>query len=620
MKNILKLLLLATGILFMYSSCKKIDNLPSYANGLAPVLTSSATNITPAPSDSNKNVVTFSWSNPKYATDSSTQKFILEIDSTGRNFSKEITSTVSGKLNISFTGQQLNNILASFGFTPGQSFSFDIRVTSSYGNNNNQLKSNVIKVSITSYLVPIILVPSSTNALTLLVINASNTAVSFNWNSSPYGTSNTINYALQMDVVGGSFASPQVLKYGTALTSGITVNDLNALAIAAGVIGGSTKNVEFRIVSYLGTTYTTPLVYSNAVTISITTFTPIPPTLYIVGDATPGGWSNPVPLPSQQFTRIDAVSYGIVVNLTAGKSYVFLPLNGDWTHKYGGASATGGALLADNAVPGSNTPAPATSGMYQIVVNFQTGTYTITPFTSTIPSSIFIVGDATAGGWSNPVPTPSQQFTQIDAVTFGTVMKLNGGKSYLLLPSNGNWNPKYAVASSSANPAGDNFGYYDQNANPQSAFNTNIPSPTADGLYQMLANFQTLKYSVTPFTGVYPVPSALYIVGDATAGQWNNPVPTPSQQFTQISLTDFQLTVALTAGKSYLLLPSNGNWNPKYAVASASANPLGDNFGYYDQNAVPASAFNTNIPAPAVSGNYLIDVNFATGKYTVTKQ
>ena len=136
------------------------------------------------------------------------------------------------------------------------------------------------------------------------------------------------------------------------------------------------------------------------VTISITTFTPIPPTLYIVGDATPGGWNNPVPLPSQQFTRLDAVSYGIVINLTAGKSYLLLPVNGDWGHKYGGASATGGALLADGAVPGSNTPAPATSGMYEIVVNFQTGTYTVTPFTMTIPGNLYIVGDATAGGWN----------------------------------------------------------------------------------------------------------------------------------------------------------------------------------------------------------------------------
>src|SRR5665647_2469310 len=483
-------LLLAFAVIFSFTACKKVADLPFYANGSAPVLTSSATSITPAPSDSNKIVATFSWTNPKYATDSSTQKFILEIDSSGRNFSKEVTSIVSGKLGISFTGQQLNDILAGFGFAPGQTFSFDIRVTSSYGNNNEQLKSNVITVKITSYLVPITLVPSSTTPLVLKVTDATNTAISFNWNSSTYGT-NVINYALQIDTVGDNFAHPQVIKYDNALTSGISVNDLNSAAIAVGVMGGSTKNVEFRIVSYLGTNYTTPLVYSNAVAINITTFTPIPPTLYIVGDATPGGWSNPVPLPSQQFTRIDAVSYGIIVDLTAGKSYLLLPVNGDWTHKYGGSSATGGTLLADNAVPGSNTPAPATSGTYQIIVNFQTGTYT-----------------------------------------------------------------------------------------------------------------------VTPYTGTLPVPTDLFIVGDATPGGWTNPVPTPSQQFTRVNLTDFQLTVNLSSAGSYVFLPVNGDWTHKYGGTSATGGSI-----LYD-GAVPGS----NTPGPAVTGNYLIDVNFATGKYTLTKQ
>ncbi|MEO7766474.1 MAG: SusE domain-containing protein, partial [Ferruginibacter sp.] len=352
MKNIFKLLLLSMGIMFMYSSCKKVAELPLYSNGMAPVLSSSITDIKPTPADSNKVVVSFSWTNPKYATDSTTQKFILEIDSSGRNFSKSITSTVSGKPGIAFTGLQLNNILAEFGFKPGQTFSFDIRVTSSYGNNNEQLKSNVIKVNITSYLVPITLVPSSAQALVLLVANATSTAVSFNWNASLYGA-NTINYALQVDTVGGTFTNPQVIKYGSLLTSSMLVNDLNSLAIAAGVLGGSTKNVQFRIVSYLGTTYTTPLVYSNPVTINITTFTPIPANLYIVGDATPLGWNNDAGLsPTQQFTRLDAVSYGIVVNLKKTGSYVFVPVAGDWSHKFGGAAAAGGPLLADNAVPG----------------------------------------------------------------------------------------------------------------------------------------------------------------------------------------------------------------------------------------------------------------------------
>ena len=599
MKYLLKISLFTVMLATVFTACKKVDNLPFYANGTAVVLTGSSANITPTPSDSSKVVATFSWTNPNYATDSNTQKFILEIDSTGRNFSKETVSIVIGKPSISFTGQQLNNILAAFGFAAGQTFSFDIRVTSSYGNNNEQLKSNVLSVKISSYLVPITLVPSSTADLTLLVTNASNKAISFNWNESAYGT-NVINYALQMDVAGNNFATPQVLKTGTTLNSSITVNDLNSLAIAAGIIGGSSKSMEFRVVSYLGTTYATKMVTSNVVSVKLTTFTPVPPALYIVGDATDGGWSNPVPLPSQQFSRIDGVSYGIVVKLTAGKSYLLLPTNGDWGHKYGGASATGGALLADNAVPGSNTPAPATTGMYQIVVNFQTGTYTVTPFTNTIPTALFIVGDATDGGWANPVPTPSQQFTKIDGASFGAVVKLTTGKSYLFLPVNGDWSKKFGGASATGGAL------LADGAVPGS----NTPAPSATGYYQIIVNFQTNTYTVTPYLGPVPPPSNLYIVGDATAGGWNNPVPTPSQQFTRISLTDFQLTIPLTAGKGYVFLPLNGDWGHKFGGSSATGGTI------LADGAVPSS----NTPSPAVTGTYLIDVNFLTGQYTLTKQ
>jgi hypothetical protein len=68
----------------------------------------------------------------------------------------------------------------------------------------------------------------------------------------------------------------------------------------------------------------------------------------------------------------------LTVNLSSAGSYLFLPVNGDWTHKYGGSSATGGSILYDNAVPSSNTPAPNVTGNYLIDVNFATGKYTLT--------------------------------------------------------------------------------------------------------------------------------------------------------------------------------------------------------------------------------------------------
>jgi hypothetical protein len=599
MKNIYKFISMAVTIVFVITACNKVEDLPFYSNGTQVALSSSKTSVALTAADSATKMVTFSWTSPDYKQDTSLFKYILEIDSAGKNFSKEKTVVITGRRDTSLTGKQLNDIVAGFGYAPGQTYGFDIRITSSYGNNNERLMSNVIKLSIAPYLVPVTLTPTPTGPFVLQVTNATNTAVTFNWNASPYGA-NTIYYALQIDKEGGNFSQPQVFKYGSSLTSKLTVSELNSAAIAVGVIGGTTKNIECRIVTYSGTTYTTPLVYSNTVKLNVTTFTPVPATLYIVGDATPGGWSNPVPTPSQQFTRLDDVSYSIVINLTAGKSYVFLPVNGSWDHKYGGTSATGGQLLADGAVPGSNTPAPATSGNYQIIVNFQTGTYAVTPFTNTIPANLFIVGDATDGGWSNPVPVPSQQFTKIDAVSFGIVVHLTAGKSYLFLPVNGSWDHKYGGTSATGGTL------LADGAVPGS----NTPAPATTGNYQIIVNFQANTYTVTPYGGPFPLPTNLYIVGDATPGGWSNPVPVPSQQFSRINLTQFQLTLPLTTGKSYLFLPLNGNWDHKFGGASATGGPL------LADGAVPGS----NTPAPATSGNYNIIVDFLANTYKVVQK
>ena len=595
MKYLSKLIYVAI-LITGFAACKKVGDLPFYANGSAVTLTSSVTTIAPTAADADETVLTLNWTNPKYATDSAHQKFVMEMDST-ENFATSKTFTVTGPLSSSFTGNQLNNMLANFGFVAGQPFKMYIRVISSYANNNERYYSNVINVTMTPYLVPITLTPSSTDPLVLSVTHGGDKAISFSWNQSEYGD-NVINYALQIDTAGDNFAHPMVIKYGTNLNADITVNDLNTYALSLGVPEEATKDLGFRIVSYLNDTYTNPLVYSDPVTIKVTTFVPVPENLYIVGDATPGGWANPVSLPSQQFTKVDAYSYSITIRLTAGGSYLLLPLNGDWGHKYGGTSATGGTLLKDNDVPGSNTPAPSTTGVYKIVVNFQTKTYTLTQMT--VPSNLYIVGDATAGGWSNPVPLPSQQFTQLDTYTFAIVTKLTAGGGYLFLPLNGDWGHKYGGSTNGTESGGSLLKA--DNGVPSS----NTPAPATSGLYRIVVNFATNIYTVTP------VPDNLYIVGEATAGGWANPVPVPSQQFTKISPSEFKITLPMVGGKGYVFLPLNGNWDHKFG-GSTDGTEAGGGTLLADGD-VPGS----NTPSPATSGTYTIDVNFLTGKYTVT--
>ena len=121
--------------------------------------------------------------------------------------------------------------------------------------------------------------------------------------------------------------------------------------------------------------------------------------------------------------------------------------------------------------------------------------------------------------------------------------------------------------------------------------------------------FRTPPKVTPPYTG------QLFLVGDATYGGWNNPVPVPSQEFTKISDTYYEIIVPLYGGgKHYLMLPENGNWAHKYAVKDQNIPGLGNSGGdfFYDAS--------QDIPGPDADGTYKIEADFQRGKFIVTKQ
>jgi starch-binding outer membrane protein SusE/F len=380
-----KFFFLASVMGLAFGACTKMTN-TYFANGTAPTLKASATSIAPAPADSLNIVMALSWTNPKYATDSATVKYTIQIDSSGRNFSKAMTIVVSGALVDSISAKQLNTIALGLGFFYNVTYNMDVRIISSYANNNEQYSSNTLTFSYTPYVIP-----------------------------------------------------PKVQPPGTKR-------------------------------------------------------------LYLVGSATKSAWSNPVDTPFQEFEMIDSVDYGGVFNLSGGNQYLLLPLNGDWTNKYAVSGpnipATGGSFGyngGDNTY-NTNFNGPATSGWYTIIVNFQQGTFTVTPYTQLVPDSLFLVGNATAGGWNNPVPEPSQRFTQINSTQFTINVPLSAGGQYLLLPVNGSWANKFAVSSGTAPISGGTFGYNGNN----STYGSNFNGPANAGNYTVLADFLNYEYSLTP--------------------------------------------------------------------------------------------------------------------------
>ncbi len=366
---------------FVFSACEKADPLSIYADGKEPVLSASASTVAPPPADSNKVVLTLNWTDPQHGQDTALYKYVVELDSSGRNFSKAKKIELIGTRTYSFVAKDLNAMLLSYGFQFNTAYDVDLRVTSSYGNNNEQKKSNTLKIRMTPYKIP-----------------------------------------------------PKV------------------------ALPASGK-------------------------------------IFIVGDATQGGWNNPVPLPAQELARIDETTWGGVFQFNGGNQYLLLPVNGSWDTKYAIANNSqagvedGGDFFFSTG-PGDNLKAPAASGLYKLTVDFQQGKYKVEPFNLQhgLPTELFIVGNATPGGWNNPVPVPAQQLTRRNAVQWDITINLSSGNEYLILPTNGDWGRKYGVNDKNLAAA--------RTAGPIKPEGENFPAPTATGNY---------KFSIDFFTGTYKV-------------------------------------------------------------------------------------------------------------------
>ena len=420
MKNIFKYLLFAMGVLLMYSSCKKVDDLPFYSNGAPAVLSSSATTIAPATADSNKAVVTFSWTSPKYASNASRQKFVIEIDSSGRNFSKATSIVINDSLSKTFLAKEINNILLGMGFAYNKAYDVDVRLTSSYPNNNEMYQSNVLKLRMTAYLIPPKVVPPSSKKL------------------------------------------------------------------------------------------------------------------FLVGNATAGGWGNPVPTPSQQFTLIDSVTYEGTFFLNGGAEYLMLPVNGNWDHKYNvedktvAGLANGGKFGLD--LNGANIPGPANTGMYKIRVDFQSGTFTVTKVKQY--ALLWVPGDY-------------QGLSPATAPTLGSPNNDGKYEGYVNIPSGNNLQFKFASTPDWNNAIGGS------GVGSGTLGGGNNIAVATSGYYKINANTTDNTWSATKTTWG--------VIGGFSPSNWNNDVPMT------YSAADNKWTATITtvAGDQFKFR-ANGGWTLNY--------------------------------------------------------
>jgi len=238
-----------------------------------------------------------------------------------------------------------------------------------------------------------VLTASVADSVPLHPVDSNSTALVLNWTNPNYKFSDGISsqgvtYYLQFDTAGANFSSPnmQTVAITNDLSKSFTVTQLNNL-LGNGLLlsFGALHHIEVRIESFLGSGK--GALFSNTIPYQVAPYAPppvvTPPAsgvLFLVGDATAGGWNNPVPTPSQQFTKVSPTEWMITVSLIGGKQYLFIPVNGDWSHKYAGPDTDDSGLNGPSpfkADAANNFIGPATGGTYTIDVNFQTGKFTV---------------------------------------------------------------------------------------------------------------------------------------------------------------------------------------------------------------------------------------------------
>lgn len=236
---------------------------------------------------------------------------------------------------------------------------------------------------------------TATASDTVSYLNADKVVLTLNWTNPEYtfttGVSSLdVTYNVQVDVTGNNFSNPYSVTVSKDLSYQFTASALNdIMQNQLNLTPAVQHTLEIRVISSLINNNTAKLT-SNSVQFNATPYI-IPPKvnppssgeLFITGSATDGGWmvGNGVGVPAnQQFTKIDDLHFTLTLHMTGGQEYLFVPVNGDWGHKFAcknkaAQPLTGGDFGADLS---DNFPGPAADGTYTIDVDFQKGKYTVT--------------------------------------------------------------------------------------------------------------------------------------------------------------------------------------------------------------------------------------------------
>ncbi|MPT33237.1 MAG: SusF/SusE family outer membrane protein, partial [Chryseobacterium sp.] len=243
----------------------------------------------------------------------------------------------------------------------------------------------------------------------------SNPALTLSWESAGYTAPTEIKYDVEISAT-QTFETPYVL---TSLVQSIryatfTAKELNESAKKIGLIPYEAQNMYFRVKSYLGDNKLL-LQTSNVSQLIITPYQASPTydyiDLYLIGDATAGGWDNSASndnLYPLLKTAGDKTKYSYTGFFKTG-GFKMIQVKGSWDLQYGlgTASGTGGSLDTSG---GSGNISIASDGYYKLEISTTNLSYTLTKLSdpATTYNNVSIIGNG--NDWNTDIQLTKSSF------------------------------------------------------------------------------------------------------------------------------------------------------------------------------------------------------------------
>ncbi|MCW5912644.1 MAG: SusE domain-containing protein [Cyclobacteriaceae bacterium] len=432
-----------------------------------------------------------------------------------------------------------------------------------------------VKAVLKSDVSPNVLQAPSSSAFVLTLANKDQNFATIGWTATDYGFKASVTYTLEADIAGNNFANAVELATTNSLEAALNVGATNDILLGMGLVPEEPTQVQLRVVSFVDDSVDP--VYSNAITITLSSYATSFPPIWGMGAALKGWgpWpANAVEWQSSEFRKYETIAY-----FTNGETFRWFGQL-DWgpvSYNYPYFTTVSSVFVNGNDGD-SNLRVTAASGWYKVGVDLNSKTVTAVA----VDEPVLYMTGAGIGGWDQPGTGVSIKMTYIKPGVFQADAPFVSGETFRFF-AQANWGPLSY-----------NYPYF-----------TSVPdyfvnASDGDLNFRVSGESGTKKVTVdlnekTVTLGDPPLP-VLFITGDDFGWGWND------GQYIEMTYSagngNFTATVNLTNNNLFRFFPQKG-WDPSY------------NYGYF-----------TTVDADLANQGAGTDQNFryvgTTGSRTIT--